>query len=157
MLEYFLMTLMLITSIFLILIVLVQRGRGGGLAGAFGGMGGQSAFGTKAGDLFTRITIGVAAFWIILCTFSVKVLSTPASKLDSSLGGAATAEEIPGATGGKPAEKAPGATGPAAPATSSETKDDTAKPAAETPAAETTPPAETAPPAETPKSTDESK
>ena len=47
--------------LFLILLVLIQRGRGGGLAGAFGGMGGQSAFGTKAGDLFTRITIVVAA------------------------------------------------------------------------------------------------
>jgi len=35
------------TSIFLILLVLIQRGRGGGLAGALGGMGGQSAFGTK--------------------------------------------------------------------------------------------------------------
>ena len=55
------------------MLVLIQRGKGGGLAGAFGGMGGQSAFGTKAGDLFTRITIGVAAFWIILCIISVKV------------------------------------------------------------------------------------
>ena len=36
--------------------------QGGGLAGAFGGMGGQNAFGTKAGDLFTKITIGVATF-----------------------------------------------------------------------------------------------
>lgn len=74
--EYLLMTLMFITSIFLILLVLVQRGRGGGLAGALGGMGGQSAFGTKAGDTFTRITIGVAAFWIILCAASVKLLGT---------------------------------------------------------------------------------
>ena len=30
-------------------------------------MGGQSAFGTKAGDLFTKITIGVAAVWILSC------------------------------------------------------------------------------------------
>jgi preprotein translocase subunit SecG len=60
-----------ILPIFLILLVLIQRGKGGGLAGAFGGMGGPSAFGTKAGDLFTRITIGVAAVWIILCAFSV--------------------------------------------------------------------------------------
>ena len=74
--EYLLMTLMFITSVFLILLVLVQRGRGGGLAGALGGMGGQSAFGTKAGDTFTRITIGVAAFWIILCAASVKLLGT---------------------------------------------------------------------------------
>ncbi len=62
MLGGLLMVLLLLTSVFLILLVLVQRGRGGGLAGAFGGMGGQSAFGTKAGDLFTRITIFVAAF-----------------------------------------------------------------------------------------------
>ena len=55
------------TAVFLIVLVLIQRGKGGGLAGAFGGMGGQSAFGTKAGDLFTKITIGVAALWIILC------------------------------------------------------------------------------------------
>ena len=40
---------------------MLQRGKGGGLAGALGGMGGQSAFGTKAGDLFTKITVGVAS------------------------------------------------------------------------------------------------
>ena len=56
--------LLLLTAIVLILLVLVQRGKGGGLAGALGGMGGQSAFGTKAGDTFTKITVGVAAFWI---------------------------------------------------------------------------------------------
>ncbi|MFM9196710.1 MAG: preprotein translocase subunit SecG, partial [Planctomycetia bacterium] len=44
-------SMLVLTSLFLILLVLVQRGRGGGLAGALGGMGGQSAFGTKAGDL----------------------------------------------------------------------------------------------------------
>ena len=86
MLQYLLMTLLCLTAIFLILLVLVQRGRGGGLAGAFGGMGGQSAFGTKAGDLFTRITIGVAAFWIILCAASVKLLGTADNRLDPDLG-----------------------------------------------------------------------
>src|ERR1700722_10859029 len=55
-----------LASIFLIFIVLLQRGRGGGLAGAFGATGGQSAFGTKAGDVFTRITIGVAVVWVAL-------------------------------------------------------------------------------------------
>ena len=52
---------------FLIFLVMIQRGRGGGLTGALGGSGGQSAFGSKAGDTFTRITTGVAAFWIVLC------------------------------------------------------------------------------------------
>ena len=62
------------TAIFLILLVLVQRGRGGGLAGALGGMGGQSAFGAKAGDVFTRITIVTAVVWIVLCVVAVKYL-----------------------------------------------------------------------------------
>lgn len=59
--------LLAFTAIFLILLILVQRGRGGGLAGALGGPGGSSAFGAKAGDAFTRITIYAASFWICLC------------------------------------------------------------------------------------------
>ena len=81
--HYLFAILMFVTAVFLILLVLVQRGRGGGLAGAFGGMGGQSAFGTKAGDLFTRVTMGVAAFWIILCVASIAVLN---SSGDSAFG-----------------------------------------------------------------------
>ena len=68
------MVLLFIAALFLILLILVQRGKGGGLAGAFGGMGGQSAFGTKAGDLFTKITIGVATVWIVLCLCAVGLL-----------------------------------------------------------------------------------
>jgi preprotein translocase subunit SecG len=71
--------LLVLSSLFLILLVLIQQGRGGGLAGAFGGMGGQSAFGTKAGDLFTRITIVVAAVWILLCVATVKYATTQTS------------------------------------------------------------------------------
>jgi preprotein translocase subunit SecG len=55
-----------IAAVVLIILVMLQRGKGGGLAGALGGMGGQSAFGTKAGDLFTKITVGVALFWILI-------------------------------------------------------------------------------------------
>ncbi len=62
----FSMTLLSILSVCLILVILIQRGRGGGLVSAFGGMSGQSAFGTRAGDIFTRITIGIIAAWVIL-------------------------------------------------------------------------------------------
>lgn len=71
---YVLNTLVLILSLFLILLVLIQRGKGGGLAGAFGGVGGSSAFGSRAGDMFTKITIGVAAAWIILTMISVVII-----------------------------------------------------------------------------------
>ena len=87
--RFFLGFMLVATSIFLILLVLIQRGRGGGLAGALGGMGGQSAFGTKAGDLFTKITIGVAAFWILLCILSINVLGTQQSLFSTNLGAAA--------------------------------------------------------------------
>jgi preprotein translocase subunit SecG len=58
--------LLAVTGIVLMFVILLQRGRGGGLAGAFGAMGGQSAFGTKPGDVFTRITIGIAVVWVAL-------------------------------------------------------------------------------------------
>ncbi len=86
--KILLMIVMLLTALFLILLVLVQRVKGGGLAGAFGGMGGQSAFGTKAGDLFTRITVGVAAFWILLCMVAVKYSGQNESVVGQDLGGA---------------------------------------------------------------------
>ena len=41
------------------------------MAGAFGGMGGSSAFGTKTGDVFTKITVGVAIAWILLSMLMV--------------------------------------------------------------------------------------
>ena len=67
--------LLFLISLFIILLVLVQKGKGGGLAGAFGGQGGQSVFGSKAGDLFTRITIGAALIWIVLCITATLALS----------------------------------------------------------------------------------
>ena len=59
-------SLVVLVSLFMILLVLIQRGKGGGLAGAFGGMGGSSAFGTKAGDVFTRVTMIIAGVWVAL-------------------------------------------------------------------------------------------
>ena len=41
----FLNVVIVILTLFLIVLILIQRGKGGGLAGAFGGMGGSSAFG----------------------------------------------------------------------------------------------------------------
>ena len=61
-----------LVAVFMILLVLVQRGRGGGLAGALGGMGGSSAFGAKAGDVFTRITAWTALVWMVLCLATTK-------------------------------------------------------------------------------------
>jgi preprotein translocase subunit SecG len=96
--RFFLGFSLVLTSLFLILLVLVQRGRGGGLAGALGGMGGQSAFGTKAGDVFTRITVAVAAVWILLCILSINVLGRQRSLLSGELGGDAPQAVAPQTT-----------------------------------------------------------
>mgnify|MGYP002042125955 FL=1 len=87
--RFFLGFMLVATSGVLSLLVLIQRRRGGGLAGALGGLRGQSAFGTKAGDLFTKITIGVATFWILLCILSINVLGTQQSLFSTNLGAAA--------------------------------------------------------------------
>ncbi|MEM6473112.1 MAG: preprotein translocase subunit SecG [Planctomycetota bacterium] len=69
-------------SIFLILLVLVQRGKGGGLTGALGGPGGQSAFGSKAGDTFTVITAVSAIVWGIVCAIAMYTLGVPPATAD---------------------------------------------------------------------------
>ena len=72
--DWLLNTANLIVGLFLILLILIQRGKGGGLAGAFGGIGGSSPFGSRAGDAFTRYTITVATLWIWICLLQVKVI-----------------------------------------------------------------------------------
>ena len=68
--------LVLIVGILLIFLVLIQRGKGGGLAGAFGGAGGSSAFGSRAGDLFTRVTLILAGVWVVLIMFHIRVVQS---------------------------------------------------------------------------------
>ncbi len=115
--------LLVFAAFFLIALVLIQRGRGGGLAGAFGGAGGQSAFGTKAGDVFTKITVVVAACWILLCILAINMLGRSESLFNPTLGGSA-GQAVPSRTpaadapagGDAAAPGVPAATGSTAPA-----------------------------------------
>jgi preprotein translocase subunit SecG len=75
----------LLIGAFLILLVLIQRGKGGGLIGALGGMGGSSPFGSRAGDQFTRLTIYVALIWLFLTMIQVRVIQEVAPRRDTSL------------------------------------------------------------------------
>jgi preprotein translocase subunit SecG len=58
--------LFIFVCLFMILLVLIQKGRGGGLASAFGGMGGNTAFGSKTGDVLTWATSIVFGIFIVL-------------------------------------------------------------------------------------------
>ena len=53
-------------SVFLILIVLTQQGKGQDLASAFGGTGSQTAFGARGtATLLSKITAGTAALFMV--------------------------------------------------------------------------------------------
>jgi preprotein translocase subunit SecG len=155
-------------SLFLVLLILVQRGRGGGLTGALGGPGGQSAFGTKAGDLFTRITSFVALGWIALCAFTMWLIGShaPSVAVDPTPVVAPSPADTRSSVNpmldlGLEGLNSPGELTPAAPATPEVTSEDEftdpamtpatsapAEPATPAPAEPATPaPAEPAPPA----------
>ncbi len=88
----------------LIIVVLLQKGRGGGLSGAFGGVGGHSAFGAKTGDVFTWVTVGLTGLFILMAVIGNYIFVPPST--------AATPTPAVSPQGGQPA--APAA--PAAPA-----------------------------------------
>jgi len=67
MLYGFLVFLYVVVSLFLIGVVLLQTGKRADLAGAFGGGGSQTAFGSRgAANLLTRLTTGAAVGFMIL-------------------------------------------------------------------------------------------
>ncbi len=71
-----LVVLHIFVCILLVLLILVQNDKGGGLAGAFGGMGGGAAFtGSSAATFLTKLTQGVA-FASFILLLSLNYLST---------------------------------------------------------------------------------
>ena len=77
-------------------------------------MGGQSAFGTKAGDVFTRVTIITALVWIFFCMLAIKLISKegPRRSADNLAPAPAAAPMNPGepAKGTTPGATTPGDT-----------------------------------------------
>ena len=72
--SHLLNAIIIVLGLMLMLIVLIQRGKGGGLAGAFGGAGGSSAFGSRTADAFVKITLYLAAVWVLFIMIHVKVV-----------------------------------------------------------------------------------
>src|SRR5215211_3850654 len=65
-LFYLTIVLFILVCFFMILLILIQKGRGGGLASAFGGAGGNTAFGSKTGDVLTWTTSIVFGVFLLL-------------------------------------------------------------------------------------------
>jgi preprotein translocase subunit SecG len=60
-----------LAAVILTLVVLIQKGKGGGLSSAFGGLG-NSLLGTKTGDFLTWVTICIVAVWLLLSIVTAK-------------------------------------------------------------------------------------
>ena len=87
-------------SIFLILVVLVQQGKGADLAGAFGGGGSQTAFGARgATTLLHKLT---TAFFVLFVVTSLSLAVLQARPRASVMTDAPTAPALAPATPAAP-------------------------------------------------------
>jgi preprotein translocase subunit SecG len=74
---------------FLIIVVLLQSGQSADIAAAFGGMGSQTAFGTRtAGNILTKATTWAAVLFMVtsitLSVFAARRAHSSGSVLDST-------------------------------------------------------------------------
>jgi len=94
---------------FLILVVLVQQGKGADLAGAFGGGGTQTAFGARgATTLLHKLTTGAFIGFIVLALALTILQARPKASVVRGAG-AAPVKSAPAQAPGSPVQKAPAA------------------------------------------------
>jgi len=97
---------------FLILVVLVQQGKGADIAGAFGGGGTQTAFGARgATTLLHKLTTGAFIGFIVIALALTILQARPKSSVVRP--GAAPAKSAPAKAGQAPAPQAPASQAPA--------------------------------------------
>src|SRR5262247_3191477 len=66
MLYYLIVSIYVLVCLFLILVILLQQGKGGDMASAFGGGSSQTAFGARAGaTVLTRATTVLGALFML--------------------------------------------------------------------------------------------
>lgn len=88
-------TITLIAAVLLILVVLAQNPKGGGLSGTFGGSGGQLIGVKKTSDLLEKLTWGLAITIVIFSLTSSFVLRDAAPSRDATTPNIQEAEQQP--------------------------------------------------------------
>ncbi len=101
-----------LVCIFLIIVVLLQSGKAADLAGAFGGMGSQTAFGPRGSATLLSKATTVSAIVFMITSLSLSILATRgagAAKtvLDNSQGNSQTVPAKPSSAGSVPAKAPP--------------------------------------------------
>ena len=79
-------------SLFLVFLIMIQRGKGGGIAGSLTGTA-QSAFGARGGDMLMWWTIGFTGVWIVLSCVTIMLYSSPKQLADEIKGKGSFQEE----------------------------------------------------------------
>jgi preprotein translocase subunit SecG len=64
--------LFVLTAVGLVLVVLIQKGRGGGLTAALGGGAGGGLLGSKTGDFLTWVTIVLVGVFLLISVVMAK-------------------------------------------------------------------------------------
>jgi len=79
------MTIHVIVCIFLIIVVLLQSGKAADLAGAFGGMGSQTAFGPRGSATLLSKATTISAILFMVTSLSLSILATRNAGLGTSV------------------------------------------------------------------------
>ena len=98
--EILLTIIYIVVSLFLIIVVLLQSGKAADLAGAFGGMGSQTAFGPRGSATLLSKATTVAAVLFMLLSISLGIVK-------SRDGGAGESVIERTGTAGEPAPETP--------------------------------------------------
>ncbi len=92
----FLVVVHVIVSLLLILVVLIQQGKGADLAGAFGGGGSQTAFGARgATTILQKMTTGLFVVFIVTSMALAILQARPSGSVMRSVPGAPSAPAAP--------------------------------------------------------------
>jgi preprotein translocase subunit SecG len=80
-----LLILHVIVCLFLIIVVLLQSGKAADLAGAFGGMGSQTAFGPRGSATLLSKATTISAVLFMITSLSLSILATRSAGLGTSV------------------------------------------------------------------------
>jgi len=82
---YVLLLVHIIVCIFLIIVVLLQSGKAADLAGAFGGMGSQTAFGPRGSATLLSKATTISAILFMVTSLSLSIMATRNAGLGSTV------------------------------------------------------------------------
>jgi preprotein translocase subunit SecG len=92
---YLITTIHIIVCFFLIIVVLLQHGKSGDIAAAFGGMGSQTAFGPRGAATVLSKATTWAAIMFMLTSITLSVFAARRPSSSSVLQGAPTQKSQP--------------------------------------------------------------